>query len=789
VPERPVGPIDEPVGAPVRPRPPRRTTTPERRFVIGVALFTGLLSLLAPVDPTGLFVTDVLLRFGFAVVVTLAAARARRSTWIVLALGSVILAAPGLWFVSALLSLALAIATVFLPRRRAMGAVVAALAVPSLMRASSFGFTGASALCVWAVTIPILVSGYRVASRRSRERMRKIATGVALAAMVGTVIFGVTAWIASHDLSSGSRSAQSGLQSLRAGRGPQATLSLAAASSSLDSAHDVLSGWWTAPAHLVPFVSQQLDALSAASGQGHAIAAAGTKVAAKADYQQLRYVKGQVDLARVRQLQAPLAEINRVLARADRQIGDARSPWLIGPVRGALDTFSDQIHTTRPQAEVAEQVSLVAPAMLGSQGVRHYFVAFTTESESRGLNGFMGNWAELTADNGRLKLTRSERIDVLNQAGDGARRNVRSPAEHVANYGRFQVGRYFQDVTLSPDLPDVADVIRQLYTGPSPNMGGDHIDGVLVIDPYALAALLEFTGPINVAGAPTLTSANAADELVSGQYTDFTQKTDRVDFLDQASRLTFQRLTTGSIPGPDQIAKVLGPEVADRHLMFSAFDPSEQRLFTRLDASGAFPRATPGRDFLAVTGQNSANNKTDIWMHRSISYHAAYDPRTGQVHSVATIKLQNDAPTSGLPEGVIGSNGQHLPLGTNRTFLSIYSPLQLTGSAVDGQRTPFETELAFGYNVYSQYLTVPAGHTLTVTLDLGGIIDAGLNYRLSIAVQPMVNPDQFQAVVAPPGGWDIASANGFYTSVNGTEATLDQQPGHQIDANARLERQ
>ena len=32
-------------------------------------------------------------------------------------------------------------------------------------------------------------------------------------------------------------------------------------------------------------------------------------------------------------------------------------------------------------------------------------------------------------------------------------------------------------------------------------MGGDHIDGVLVVDPYALAALLHFTGPIDVTGA------------------------------------------------------------------------------------------------------------------------------------------------------------------------------------------------------------------------------------------------------------------------------------------------
>ena len=56
---------------------------------------------------------------------------------------------------------------------------------------------------------------------------------------------------------------------------------------------------------------------------------------------------------------------------------------------------------------------------------------------------------------------------------------------------------------MSPDLPDVAQVIRELYSGAYPDMGGDHIDGVLVVDPSGLAALLNFTGPIQVTARPS----------------------------------------------------------------------------------------------------------------------------------------------------------------------------------------------------------------------------------------------------------------------------------------------
>ena len=49
---------------------PRRTTTPERRAVVVLAVVAGLASMLAPAYPVGFGLIDPLLRFGFAYVVT-----------------------------------------------------------------------------------------------------------------------------------------------------------------------------------------------------------------------------------------------------------------------------------------------------------------------------------------------------------------------------------------------------------------------------------------------------------------------------------------------------------------------------------------------------------------------------------------------------------------------------------------------------------------------------------------------------------------------------------------------
>ena len=67
-------------------------------------------------------------------------------------------------------------------------------------------------------------------------------------------------------------------------------------------------------------------------------------------------------------------------------------------------------------------------------------------------------------------------------------------------------------MSYAPDLPTVADVIQQLY----PQAGGDHIDGVLALDPYGLAALIGMTGPIKVPGLGRLTGSQYRQRAARG---------------------------------------------------------------------------------------------------------------------------------------------------------------------------------------------------------------------------------------------------------------------------------
>ena len=269
---------------------------------------------------------------------------------------------------------------------------------------------------------------------RSRERMHRIATAAVLVVLIGIVVFALAVWWASHSLSTRvDVGRERAVRAARRARGTEAALELRQRRRARsDRPHTLLGGWWTFPAHLVPLVSQQLEGLSVASGEGHADRRGRRGVRGQGRLPRARASRtGQIDLARrASSSTAPLARINQVLPGADRHISSVRSPWLVGPVRTRARPLQHPDRRRRcPRPRWPSRPWRWRPAMLGGHGTRHYFVAFTTESESRGLNGFMGNWAELTASDGKLTLTRTGRVDDLNaRPGDRLTRVVHRPA-------------------------------------------------------------------------------------------------------------------------------------------------------------------------------------------------------------------------------------------------------------------------------------------------------------------------------------------------------------------------
>ena len=430
------------------------------------------------------------------------------------------------------------------------------------------------------------------------------------------------------------------------------------------------------------------------------------------------------------------------LAGADDRLDDVRSPWLLSPVADRLDRVRTEVADARPDVDLAARAVAVLPAMFGGDGgPSRWFVAFVTPVEARGRTGFMGNYAELTITDGQVDMTQFGRASDLEASGTpGAQRTLTGPDDYLARYGRFAPAATWRNVTMSPDFPSVGQVIAELY----PQSGGQPVDGVIAVDPAGLAALLAFTGPLDVPGIEqALTPDNAAGFLLRQQYLALPDTAGRVDALEALARTTFDRLTTGDLPGPRAVADTLGEAVAAGHLHLYAADPEQQDLIEDVGLDGALP-TVGGGDSLAVVSNNAIGNKVDLFLQRQVTYDATWDPDTGDVAATATVTLTNTAPSSGLPDYLIGTSlGAPVPppTGTNRTYLSVYSPWQLDAATLDGVPVEIERQPERGRYAYSLFLDVPPdGGARTLALELRGQVGTGDRYRLDLASQPLATP-------------------------------------------------
>src|SRR5690606_30884226 len=101
-----------------------------------------------------------------------------------------------------------------------------------------------------------------------------------------------------------------------------------------------------------------------------------------------------------------------------------------------------------------------------------------------------GAFLLLRADDGEIELVEQRSAGEVGYFADGA---VELTEAEVALFGT-ELARFPGNVTSTPDFPRSAEIIRAMW---SEGVGGE-VDGVLSLDPVALGALLEATGPIGL---------------------------------------------------------------------------------------------------------------------------------------------------------------------------------------------------------------------------------------------------------------------------------------------------
>ncbi|MET0144685.1 MAG: DUF4012 domain-containing protein [Ilumatobacteraceae bacterium] len=696
---------------------------------IAIAVLAGAAAVFAPCAPTANVAIDaVLVGVGTALVVLLAS----RAPWwaAVFACGVALAVAldPVLMAVAALgLAVALWAGSTRRGRPDAV-ALAAGIALNVLARSELGGYLGLSAIVAGTVVLVLVVAGLSAFPRR----VRWLAYGGA--ALLGVLAVGAAGGLlyevakSRHSLGSGLNAAEQGVVKIERGDFAGAAGDFRQAADILDDAHQRVGGPLGLGAAAVPVLAQHRAAIVDMSGVG----ADGARTVADAldeiDLDTLRTDDGRFDLAALGALEEPLTDVRNALVALQQTTDESRSQWLVGRATYELDDFDESIDEHLPGLDEALRAIQMAPTMLGADTPRTYLVLFTTPSESRGLGGFIGNYGELRVDDGKLELSNFGRAQDLDAAAVAAGARVNGHEEFRARYGPFGfdedgnglVGSAaFRNLTMTPEFPWVGEIGSDIYTQTT----GREVDGVIAMDPFVVAALLRYTGPIQLLTLDQqLDETNAVSFLLRDQYVLGAADNDqRADALAEAAGLTFDALLGGALPEPITLARDLGPLTGDRRLLLWSKYPEEQALLEEVGAAGEIP-PLDGADGWAVTVTNGGGNKIDSFLDRAAGYTAVTDPATGVTTGTMRLRLTNGAPAEGLPRYIIG-NLVGLPSGTSRLYVSFYSPLALTGATLDGRPVQLAASEEEGWQVYSGFVDIPPGGTVDYEVQLQGAVE------------------------------------------------------------------
>ncbi|CAB4697677.1 unannotated protein [freshwater metagenome] len=730
-----------------------RLSSRQSQIVVGLAVVSGVLGALAGCHPTQTAGVDPVLTGLAAALVTWAGATS--VWWVAGGAGAVIaLAQPASWLLWVALAVCVVMSGVGATRESAAvtrslcAAAIAQLALRLDLR-SPFGLSAALA----AVTMgAIVLSGLRRRSAETRRTARIIGLGALAFSGLSLLLLVIAGLAARGNITKGVQSAASGLRAMRAGNPEAASEDLAAGASALSGARSIVRSPLTWPAKLVPVLGQHVHSAERLVDAAQDTAQVVSRAIAGVDVKSVKVNAGVVDLTAIDRLQLPLETTRDAVVALNRVVQSSRSGWLVDPLGSRLRNLARETAKADLQARNAVEAAHLAPALLGQGTKRVWLVLFTTPAEARGLGGFPGNWAEITTQNGRITITRSGTVISLINGGDNKDgRIVHAPKDYLDRYGKYGAGEdgapmnrmFWNNVTLSPDGPTVAEVAADLYL----QSGGQQVDGVMVADPYALQAILTLTGPLTRAGTETtLTPTNIVPYLLIDQYRVYAGSTaDRKDALQDVSNQAIQALLAKDLPSPVVIARAFGKPLASGHLMFWSLHPEDQEAIRALGISGTLP--APESDGFSYTLNNSGPNKLDTFASRSLTYEASVNERSGAVEATATITIKNTlTDPNTLPEDVSG-NKRGAPKGSIRSLITAYSPLQVLSVEINGQRTAWSEETELGWRAYSGQVTVAPGEETVITIRLGGKVSVAAEYTWLTKPQPLSAPNNVRVLV------------------------------------------
>jgi hypothetical protein len=429
-----------------------------------------------------------------------------------------------------------------------------------------------------------------------------------------------------------------------------------------------------------------------------------------------------------------LEESSRALNNAAIMADEIDTTNTVEQIGTAVDQVKALVAQARDAVGGLDRAARLLPPMLGANEPRSYLLLSLNNSELRAAGGIPGAVAVVNADRGKITLGALSSANAIGEFD-----HPPTPlTDSEATLFNPTMGTYLQNVTSTPDFSRSGQLAQAMWQQSS----GQLVDGVISLDPVATGYLLEATGPIDAGAGITLSSANAAEFLLSTVYATLDEQTVQDLFFANVTGKVFSAITSGNADAAS-LVKALTRSADESRLRVWTSHAEEQAELKGLAISGEVPASTDEKTAFGVYFNDSTGGKMDYYLTSSVGIASAVCRNDGRPNFEVKVQLGSTAPgdaATTLPPYVTADGLFGVSPGNVATNVFVYAPAGSVPYSVtiDGQEYSFVASEHAGNSVVGVNVELAPGARSTISMKFVG--NSGAAKAVSLDHTPMASP-------------------------------------------------
>lgn len=404
------------------------------------------------------------------------------------------------------------------------------------------------------------------------------------------------------------------------------------------------------------------------------------------------------------------------------------------------------------------------PDLLGINGTKRYLILFQNSNEIRPTGGFIGSYAVLELNKGKIQNLTID--DIYNPDGQIKLRNIKVPLPQVLADYLGEDRLYIRNANWNPDFPQSVSDIKDLFF----KVDGQKFDGVIALDLHFSEALLRVTGPVFLTAYNE--EINADNMYERAQFhSDFNYQDgspQKKSFLTVLGSKLLERLLTLQPDKLNDLVSNVHGALEQKHLLVYIDNNPISLLFKKYGWDGSIDEV--GGDYLEVVNANVGGTKANYFMKNSMKYEVSSKTRDGLLRSELNLIYEHTGKDNSWPDGPYKNYVRVIvPKDSKLTAAHV-----ITNEAID--EDVFKKVTSGTINNY-QYFAIPitVQPTEKVRIYLGYDLPGGLtitmenkNYTLTWQKQSGTEGDKVEYIFNPPFGLTMNSVSDNLVEKNGS---------------------